>query len=244
MPAPAEARRYVRDNGPGMFISALVHGLALLAIFLWIRYTPHPSAEKFRTVLVDIVHLGDETASPPAQSKSAMPRQQAFARHAAAAHSPPAGVRRGTNKTPDDFQNRLNALAKLRAPETYVRTLRGAGDTAAQSTSKDAAPGNDTTYGLRDYVRAQILRRWNLDLRAPGGRSVVVALHIVMKNDGAIAVAEIVDKQRYATDAAYRQIALSARNAALLSSPVALPPGNYPAETAMTLTLDPRDALR
>ncbi len=61
-----------------------------------------------------------------------------------------------------------------------------------------------------------MLRRWNLDLGAPGGRAIIVALHVVMKANGTIATAEIVDKHRYATDAAYRQIALSARNAVLL----------------------------
>ena len=47
----------------------------------------------------------------------------------------------------------------------------------------------------------------------------------------------------YATDAAFRQIAMSARNAILLASPINLPPGSYAPETTMTLTLNPRDVL-
>lgn len=244
MPEPAEARRYVEDNGPGILVSALAHGLALLLILFWIRSAPHPAPERLRTVLVDIVRLGDETASPPAPRKSAVPQQQAYARRSTTAHSPQIGVRPSPPKPHDDFQNRLNALARLRAPETDLQALRGAGNTRAETASNDALPGSDSTYGLRDFVRAQILRRWNLDLSAPGGRSVVVTLHVVMKSNGVIAAAEIVDRHRYATDAAYRQIALSARNAALLSSPIVLPAGTYPAEIAMTLNLDPKDALR
>lgn len=244
LPERAQTRKYVSENGPGILASGLAHGLALLLILLWFHAAPRTSPEKLRTVLVDIIHLGDETASPPAPQKSQMPQQQAYARRAATAHSPDVGVL--PNSKPvvhDDFQNRLNALAKLRAPETDTQALRGQGETHAESASNDAAPGNDATYSLRDYIRAQVLRRWNLDLGAPGGRAIIVALHVVMKANGTISTAEIVDRHRYATDAAYRQIAMSARNAVLLSSPIALPPGNYPAETDMTIHLDPRDAL-
>jgi hypothetical protein len=139
--------------------------------------------------------------------------------------------------------NRLNALSKLRAPETDTQALRGQGESRDVSTSNDATPGDEATYSLRDYIRAQILRRWNLDLGATGARSVVVALHVVMKANGTIASAEIIDRHRYATDAAFRQIAMSARNAILLASPINLPAGNYAAETAMTINLNPKDAL-
>jgi len=51
-------------------------------------------------------------------------------------------------------------------------------------------------------------------------------------------------KHRHATDAVFRQIAMSAKNAVLLSSPILLPAGNYPAQTEMTIQLNPRDAMR
>lgn len=245
IPKPASARKYVDEKGPGFLASALVHGLALLLIFFWIKSTPQPSSERLRTVLVDIIRIGDETTSPPAPQKSAMPQQQAFAPRASTAHSPPVGVELDKIKPPpDDFQNRLNALSKLRAPETDTQALHGAGESRAESTSDDAAPGSEAIYSLRDYIRAQVMRRWNLDLSAPGGRAIVVVLRIVMKSNGTISTAEIVDKHRYATDAAYRRIAMSARNAVLLSSPISLPPGTYAAETEITLRLNPMDALR
>jgi len=244
LPERAQARKYVTDNGPGILASGAAHALALFLILFWFHASPRTSPEKLRTVLVDIVHLGGETASPPSPQKSAMPQQQAFARRAATAHSPDIGALPNPKPvTHDDFQNRLNALSKLHAPETDMQALHGEGESRAESTSDDAEPGNEATYSLRDYIRAQVLRRWNLDLGVAGSRAIAVALHIVMKANGTIATAEIVDRRRYATDAVYRQIAMSARNAVLLSSPIQLPPGNYPAETEVTLRLDPRDAL-
>jgi len=244
LPQRDEARKYVSENGSGLLVSGLVHGLVLLLILFWFHSVSRTSPEKLRTVLVDIIHLGDETVSPPALQKSQTPQQQAFARRAPAAHSPDVGVLPNRKPVPhDDFLNRLNALSKLRAPETDTQALRGLGESRDQSTTNDFEPGNDATYSLRDYIRAQVLRRWNLDLAVPGGRAIIVTLHVIMKANGRISTAEIVDKHRFATDAAYRQIAMSARNAVLLSSPIQLPAGNYPAETEMTIHLDPRDAL-
>jgi hypothetical protein len=65
-----------------------------------------------------------------------------------------------------------------------------------------------------------------------------------MKRDGTIATADIVEQARAKTDAVYRDIALGARNAVLLSSPIALPAGDYPKEMHFTLLLDTRAVLR
>ena len=77
-----------------------------------------------------------------------------------------------------------------------------------------------------------------------GGRNFVVAIHVQMKRDGTVTEAAIVDTQRSTTDALYRSVALSARNAVLLSSPVALPAGKYGDTMDMVLELDPRDVVR
>src|SRR5262249_11684494 len=164
-PAIADVRRrYVVENGPGLLASALLHGLALLLVLVAVRTAVPPAREQLKTVLVDIIHLGAETSSPPAPRKSVVPQSQAFARRAATAHSPPVGVKPAKTPTKDDFQNRLNALAKLRAPETSTRALAGPGDTDTQENTSSDSPGGDATYSLRDYVRAQVMRRWNLDL--------------------------------------------------------------------------------
>ena len=55
--------------------------------------------------------------------------------------------------------------------------------------------------------------------------------------------AEIVDNSR-AGDPAYRALAMSARNAVLLSSPLALPPGRYEEVRDVVLDFDPRKVGR
>jgi hypothetical protein len=242
-PAIADPRRkYVAENGPGIAVSGLLHGLALLLIFFVFKAAVQPTHEQLKTVMIDIIHLGAETSAPPAPQKSPVPQSQAFARRAPTAHSPPVGMKPTKTPTKDDFQNRLDSLSKLRAPETATRALAGPGDTDTDENTTNDAQAGDATYSLRDYVRAQVMRRWNLDLDLLGSKRIIVALQVTMKSNGTISVAEIVDKHRYATDAVYRQIAMSARNAVILSSPISLPPGNYPASTEMTLKLDPRDA--
>jgi hypothetical protein len=54
---------------------------------------------------------------------------------------------------------------------------------------------------------------------------------------------DIVDSPR-ANDPMYREVAVSARNAVLLSSPISLPAGHYDHVMDMVLYLNPRDALR
>jgi hypothetical protein len=237
-------RRYLADNGPGLAGSALMHGVMLLLLLAYFKpVAPAKQEQALRSVLVEIVHLGQETTTTQAKQKAATPAQQASARKAPVAHSPREAVQPHASKPIDDLDNRLNALSKLKAPETATQQLTGPGEAHTDAES-DATPGGEAAYALRDYVRAQVMRRWNLNLALLGTRKWIVALHVVMKASGAITEAEVVDKHRYATDAVFRQIALSAKNAVLLSSPIQLPAGNYPPETEMTINLNPRDAMR
>lgn len=240
----AEAqRKSLARNGPGIAVSGAVHLAILLMLIFVVRHAAQSPDASLRTVLVEIVRLGDDTTSPPAKQRSTAPAQQASAPRAPTAHSPPTGIAPHKPQQKDDLENRLNQLAKLKAPETATETLHGAGEQQTDSTS-DAPAGSSASYALRDFLRAQIERRWSLDLSVLGERRIVVALRVVMKRSGAIASAEIVDKTRYATDKQFREVAMSAKNAILLASPIALPPGDYPAETEMTLTLDPRSTMR
>jgi hypothetical protein len=56
--------------------------------------------------------------------------------------------------------------------------------------------------------------------------------------------AEIVESARAAKDKIYRDVAISARNAVLLSSPIELPAGRYESVMELTLLLNPKDTLR
>ncbi len=109
---------------------------------------------------------------------------------------------------------------------------------------EDDFSGGHGEYSSRDIIRAQILRRWNLDRSRLGNRNFDILIHVLLKRDGTVVEADIIDKQRYATDTTYRWIALSARNAILLSSPLTLPSGLSTGNLDVTLTLNPREALQ
>ena len=66
----------------------------------------------------------------------------------------------------------------------------------------------------------------------------------MLEPDGTVSTAEIVDTTRGKTDEVYRSIALSARNAVLLSSPLALPRGLTAEMRDMTISFNTRDTLR
>ena len=117
----------------------------------------------------------------------------------------------------------------------------GTADVAAES---PGAASGEAAYSIRDFVRATVERKWNLDFGKLGRRQYAIPLHIVMRRDGNIVGVEIVDHARYLSDAVYRSISLSARNAVLLSSPISLPPGEYRDVMEMTLVFNPRDMRR
>jgi hypothetical protein len=241
-------KRYASELGPGLMGSVFLHALiALLLLLLMLRSVSQNPKTDVRTVPVDVVMLGKETMAPPAPQKALVPQQkasQAAKEQPATANSASGVAPRKTREPVDDLENRLRALAKLRQPDSTLPILENSGASDVAATSDNAIPGDQATYALRDFVRAQVLRRWNLDLARLGARRFDILLHVVMTREGKITKAEIVDKQRYANDVVYHQVALSARNAILLASPIALPPGRYEASMDMTLKLNPRDALQ
>lgn len=243
------ARRYAQENGAGLVGSALLHGLLLILFLLVIaQRTAHNSGgAQPRFLPVDLVRLGDQTQSPPAPAKALVPQQRA-------SHAP---VRETTSPTPpediaphktrevplDNFAAKLNALAHLKQTDKPLPALNNAEGSDEDATSDDAAPGDEASYAVRDYIRAQAQRRWSVDFSLPGAKSMSVMIRLQMKSDGKVVFAEIVDQRRYKTDAAWREVALSARNAVLLSSPFTLPEGHYKPVMDMILRFDPKDAL-
>jgi hypothetical protein len=233
-------RAFLRRDGTGLAVSALFHLLALALIVAFLRQ-PKVSEGISRVLSVDIVQLTLDK-QPSANQRSPF-NDSAPPRPGRAASLAPAGISRDEKKPlpQDAFDAKLRALAQLRQPDTKLTPLENAGS-AEQSAG--GAGGTLTGYSLRDFVRAQVLRHWNLDYGILGGRRFSVPVRVVMKSNGVIISSDIVDKSRYATDPVYHEIALSARNAVTLSSPIPLPPGNYRAVMSFVLDLDPRDTDR
>lgn len=228
------------DAAPGVLGSLFLHGMALtLVVLMLMRQPVQPPEPHF--VPVDLVSLGDETTAPPVPVHAPAPQQKAA--HGPLAAPRPEGVRpNATRPAVDPLEVQLRNFAKLRRPDSDLRlSPDGASDMTA--TSNGAAPG-PAAYSVRDYIRAQVLRRWSLDLATLGDRHMVIALHVRLTKTGALAKITILDRQRYNKDPVYRDIAISARNAVILSAPFHIPGGVARPARDFTLTLDPRDTLR
>lgn len=245
--APAFSR-FARKNGFGIACSALLHGLvALLILLTWLKHGSQPPPSVTPIVPVEVVRLGAETVARPAPLKSAVPQQRAA--HIPVPRStspkPPVGVApRKTTPEVDEIEAKLRGLARLHQPDAPLHALDNDSTADVDTTSNGAVPGDEAAYSLRDYIRAQVERRWSLNLAALGNRNPAILLRVEITRNGTVTKSEIVDQARLKTDPSFHEIAISARNAVLLSSPFALPPGDYQDVMDITLSLSPRDALR
>lgn len=234
-------------EGVGVAGSLLLHLLIVALLLLYGRKLASELPPIQRFVPVDLVAMSEGPAAQPAQQRAAGIRIAAphISRYAPVVNHVPSGIAPSkTAPPPDDLELQLKRLSKLRQPNTDPRLAGNAGSADIAESGEDNFSGGGGAYTSRDIIRAQILRRWNLDLRKLGNRNFVILIHILLKRDGTVVTADIVDRQRYATDAVYRWIALSARNAILLASPLSLPPGSGDDGLDMTLRLNPRDAMQ
>lgn len=222
--------------------SLLLHAVILLVLLHRVIQDQQPP--KFFPV--ELVQLEDRTTTP-VPAKPDFPRQQSASVRPQTRKAPPpqliplppleqtpAAPERGVEPVPqppkDELQSRLESFSKLTIP----------GDSAVSADGSGSAYG-PSGYDLKDFIRAQVERRWSLNLDALEDRRVTVFIHVVLTPDGAIKKAEIVNDRR--TDAAYHSLAISARNAVLLSSPITLPAGTPASALDVVLNLSPKDTL-
>jgi len=108
----------------------------------------------------------------------------------------------------------------------------------------DVERGSLGNKALEDFIRAQIERRWQVDASRLGDREIIVSLRLLLSADGSVEVVEIVDQATHWDDFLFRLVAIAGRNAALLSSPLQLPPGLPQADMEITLDLNTKQASR
>jgi hypothetical protein len=230
-----------RSFSAGFAVSAILHALALMALIVVLGLAADP-VDIPLVVPVDIVQLKNETVSPKAPDQASIPQQKA------AAPSSPNPIPVDLSPLmkpppPDDLEVKLRRLAELREPIVDPRLpQQGEGLSRTAATRPDAALGLDATF--KDFLRDQIEHHWGLDLAALHGKEFSVVIRVAITKAGVVARAEVVNNGKSGVDAAFDEAALSARNAALLSSPLTLPPGHYPELMNVILTLNTRDALR
>jgi hypothetical protein len=228
------------EAAPGVVGSLALHGLgAVIILLMLLNRAQHGPEPLPHWVPVDLVALGETTTAPPAPDHALTPQEKAMRGPQSAPKFE--GVRpNGARPPPDSLEARLKTFAQLRQPDSDLKIANGASDVTATS---DGAEG-PAAYGMRDYIRAQVLRRWDFNLAQLGKRRMTIALHIVLNGHGAVRRVEIADLSRHKKDTAWRNIAIAARNAVLLSAPFKLPPSLEGKGLDLTLTLNPHDTLR
>ncbi len=232
----AEARdtRQTRSWWRGGALSLLLHGLMLLLAIAYLAHRPAMKPVSFHSLPVEIV-IGRASTPGPSATETSRRASQARAQQQTAPRKE--GISpKGTRQPEDELSAKLRALAQLHQPDD--------GGAAAVSSAGGGHGSGAGAYTLRDFVRAQILRRWLPDLAAGQRRDLPVTLRVRLLSSGIIDDVTIQDAARMKTDAAFHDMALSARDAAILASPLDLPPGSYPRVQTLTIILDPKAVLK
>ena len=237
--AARERRRY--KFSAGLVFSVALHALAFSALILALGLAASPN-ESPLVVPVNIVQLGDETASPPEPNKADVSQQKA-----APPSSPdtkPADLSPlKMRPPPDDLEIKLRRLAELHQPIVDQHlSEKGKGLSRVSAMRQDAAPGSEAM--IKDFLRDQIEHHWSPNLATLHGRDISFLIRVAITKTGVVTKAEVVDNRSFGVDPVYDEVALSARNAALLSSPLTLPPGHYADSMDVILSLNTKDALR
>jgi len=238
MPTPSDQMwdQARRRTEPGALLSLLLHGLLLLLALWYLGQRPVLTSTQLRALPVELViggGAGQATSAAPAA------RLQVAPPHPESAPVPEGTSPHGTKQPEDELSAQLRALALLKTP-----------DAALPNADNNAMPGGgadgegEGNYALKDFIRAQILRRWLPDLSIPGARNMPVVLRIRLLKSGVIDDITVVDQRRFYADKAFHNMALSARDAALLASPIQAPGVRYEKTQTVTIDLDPKAVLR
>ena len=218
-----------QKNRAGLTGSVLLHVLFILVILWWGLSHPLVPQPPLKAMLVDLVTAPTIVPGPSGGAETPL-------RAPVPAAPKIEGVRpKAVTPPPDELESRIAAMAQLRAPDTAL---------PAPDNGAGAGNGPGGRYALADFVRAQILRRWWPQLESDAARGMPVAIRLKLSRAGVISDVQIVDQARFVNDKLFRTLALSARNAALLASPISLPPGKYDAVMDVAITLDPHAVLR
>src|ERR1700743_2199312 len=232
----AWAEKLRKDGGPGVLLSLLLHLLLLLATLWYVHHKPILIETHLLALPVELVlgaTMGQQASTAPAT------RVQVARPHPESAPVPEGVSPKGTKQPEDELSAKLRALAQLKTPDA---PLPNADNTSAPGGSGSGE--GEGNYALKDFIRAQILRRWLPHLSIPGARNMPVLVRIRLLKSGVIDTVFVVDQQRFITDKAFRDMALSARDAALLASPIQFPGGLTVKSQTLTITLDAKAVLQ
>ena len=202
-----------RTTAVGLVCSLAVHGVVIALLFLlpWPVREPAPRVE---TLVVYLVPGGEVAAevlpsAPPASSGPA--------------------VRTDMARQPDQAAAMIAALLRMAQAAHGAPGSSGAGGNV---------PSGAGSSALKDFIRAQVERRWQIEAGAP---DMVVTLRLVIAADGSVLAAAVMEDP--GRDLAKQSVTMAARNAALLSSPLQFPPG-LDGAGELTVELNTRETRR
>jgi len=229
MERPAPFQPPAPRSPSGWSLSLGLHGLMLLLAFWYV--TQRPALTPLPPILpVELVAMMPAPI-PASRPGAAGPRANTPRTSAPrAAMMPP---QQSAAPQEDALTAKLQALSQLRGPDGPLVMGSGGG----------AGTGSGGA-SLADFVRAQIMRRWIPVLTNRQRRDPPVLLRLTVTDKGELTDIVILDRQEFDGNLLFRSMAIGARNAAVLSSPIPMPPGAWPKATVLTIALNPRDASR
>lgn len=253
-------RSWRRRPGMGRASAAslALHLAVVLLLILgrsWMEWTPPPLDMPVPVELVDpgmrtvpsagVADSGRLLEKPPEtrlQPPAAAPPPTPEPARPAAPRPRPAAAPHAKPPPPDDFTRMLDSLR----PQASRQALRHAGPSSdGGAADREDSPGRRGQVSVKDFLRAQIERHWELEIGALGDARLVISLRVVLLPDGSVSRAEVVDDPRYSSAPQYRSIAQSLRRAALVASPLRLPAGiSGDQYRDMVLSFDPRKAVQ
>jgi len=232
--APATDYGADRRMARGLLCSALLH---LLTVLLLLRVSSPHSELRPQTLAIpiDLVAIAEDRAEPAGGQTASIP--QARARETALRPNPRAVPPKAEAPViADPLTRQLMRLSQMKLPPSP--SLQDG--TGLSNVTAGSGRGTEAAYGIKDYLRAQIERRWVPPPAALTRNDWVVKLHLRVKEDGSVLLSEIVDDPRIASDPGFRDFAYSARNAARLASPLILPPQFSGQARDVVLDFNPR----
>jgi hypothetical protein len=217
-----------RDQRLSLAGSTILHGLALaLLILLAPQHGTERAGKGLGLVPVEVELDWNRSAPSDASTQATLT---------------PAGGAPEAPPVADALATKLEALAKLRAPSSGTWSAEDGSRAATMLPSSASSPGQKGMYGLKDFILDQVVRRWNLNLANLKGADYSVPIRVKVARNGEVLKAEVMDSP-YSGDPFYNEVAISARNAVLASSPLALPAGQHDDVMDMVLYLDPKATM-
>ncbi len=240
-PSGRDPARLKLRGKSGLAVSVLTHLVAIAGLVWALAPAHNPSTERV-IVPVEVVKLAPEASAPRTEKQAAIP-QQAAAAPSSPAPQPTALAPSPTRPPPDAMEIKLRRLSQLRQPliDQHL-AVTGDGLSRVSTTRPEAAPGSDAA--IKDFLRDQIEHHWSVDLSELHRRAIWISLRLRITRAGVVTSAAVIREAGIGLESDHHEVALSARNAALMSSPLTLPPGHYPAVMDLIIERNTQDALK